>query len=136
MKKSLLFVAVVSMLFLNVSLCLAFPEPGRYGSEEKARASDTGELLDIPLWRLEVDRADCYSGKLLWASRGIWIGDWTAPLGISPNKDGRYELESRTQYSVIKMEIQETSETSFIMYVKYKSSRSAEEYTVNMRKIE
>jgi len=112
-----------------------FPAAGQYESVERARTTDTGETTDFPLWKLGINKSNTYYGKVSWASKGVWYGNWTAPLSITANSDGHYSIDISDGHNMSgKMELQETSDGSLVMNIKFTNSNKV--YSANMKKIE
>ncbi|MDR3590764.1 MAG: hypothetical protein P4N41_14015 [Negativicutes bacterium] len=121
MKKSAAILMVAVLILTAGGVCQAFPASGEYGSIERARTSDTGEIVDIPLWKLTINRSDIYSGDFVLLAKGAWIGTWTAPLSISPNQDGRYPItvtEKSWPRNQIRVDLEETND-GLVMYVNF-----------------
>lgn len=119
MKKLLGMVLIILMSVSYPLTCFAFPDTGKYESEERSRTSDTDEPTGFPLWKLEINKSSSYYGTLVMNAKGVWSGYWSVPLSITTNDDGRYPIEAILRddnRSKLRIELQETSDSSFSLY--------------------
>lgn len=93
MKRGTFLVLVVLIVVTFASTCFAFPSAGKYESESILLYEDNTSKRYGSLWTFEVQQSDQYSGRILFNAKGVWIGNWTAPLEITKSSDGRYSLE-------------------------------------------
>ncbi|WP_094604356.1 hypothetical protein SPSIL_051560 [Sporomusa silvacetica DSM 10669] len=117
MKKVVLLTIVFMLVLSTVSTCLAFPAAGKYESETILLYPEPGYERYGSLWSLEIQMTDHYSGSFLASAKGAWVGEWTAPLSLPQNSQGRYAISINNENRWTSFELEENSDGSVTVYL-------------------
>jgi hypothetical protein len=113
-----LIVLLVSSLSAN---CLAFPALGAYESMEKDNIPQGENATTAARYNFVVDKTENkFFGTFNELRSGGIKGEWSAPLSIMKNNEGRYVIECIFDNGASKFnglrEIEEITDISFKMY--------------------